>query len=211
MRKSLHKVIDSSHFFLALHDEEKDEYSFPYVIFAEEEVAQVSPEQMRKSLNAYVRRTGQPLLADEDIIRRLTDQGEVELVGGPSACWLGAPLKTPERVIGVVSIQSYEKNRVYSKEDLRILSLAADAITRIIERKLAEGALRASEKLYRGLIEDQTELVSRWRPDWVRTFVNDACCEFFGRPREELLGSSVLTTISGAGPRSLPYQNRVAH
>ena len=158
-----------------------------------------SPELLRKSLIAYVRRTGQPLLADEETRKRLIERGEVEPVGTSSTCWLGALLKTPERVIGVVSVQSYEENSVYSKEDLRILSLAADGITRIIERRLSEGALRASEKLYRGLIEDQTELVFRWRPDWVRTFVNDACCEFFGRPREELLGSNVLTTISEQG------------
>ncbi|MCC6873004.1 MAG: response regulator [Sandaracinaceae bacterium] len=43
---------------------------------------------------------------------------------------------------------------------------------------------------------DQTELVVRWLPDFTRTFVNDAYCRSFGRPREELLGTSFLELVA---------------
>lgn len=54
--------------------------------------------------------------------------------------------------------------------------------------KLAKEALRQSEERYRAIVEEQVELVSRWRPDKTLTFVNDAYCQFFGKTREELLG-----------------------
>ncbi len=50
--------------------------------------------------------------------------------------------------------------------------------------------LRESEDHYRMIIEDQTDLISRFRPDGTYLFVNDVFCRFFGKTREELLGRS---------------------
>jgi PAS domain S-box-containing protein len=65
----------------------------------------------------------------------------------------------------------------------------------ISERKQAEAALRESEARYRAIIEDQTELVARSRPDGTMTFVNDAYCRFFGKSREQLIGANFMTFI----------------
>jgi len=62
----------------------------------------------------------------------------------------------------------------------------------ITERRRAEQALRESEDRYRAIVQDQMELVSRWRPDTTLTFVNDAYCRYFGETRETLLGQSFL-------------------
>ncbi|MGC9526024.1 MAG: PAS domain-containing protein [Limnospira sp.] len=54
-----------------------------------------------------------------------------------------------------------------------------------------ESANRASvesEARYRAVVEDQTELICRFSPDGILTFVNEAYCRHFGRTREELLG-----------------------
>jgi two-component system, cell cycle sensor histidine kinase and response regulator CckA len=52
-------------------------------------------------------------------------------------------------------------------------------------------ALRRSEARYRSLVEDQLDMILRWRADGLRVYVNDACCRFFGRTREELLGAPI--------------------
>lgn len=59
----------------------------------------------------------------------------------------------------------------------------------ISERKRAEHALRQSEARYRAIVEDQTELVSRFSPDGTLTFVNEAYCRYFGETAEELIGN----------------------
>ena len=49
-------------------------------------------------------------------------------------------------------------------------------------------ALRTKEQFYRAIVEDQTELICRFTPDGVMTFVNEAYCRYFCREREDLVG-----------------------
>ncbi|MDY7003788.1 MAG: EAL domain-containing protein [Cyanobacteriota bacterium] len=60
----------------------------------------------------------------------------------------------------------------------------------IKERKDVEEALRKSESQYRGIIEDQTELICRFYPGGVLSFVNHAYCRYFDTTSEEVIGIS---------------------
>jgi PAS domain S-box-containing protein len=55
--------------------------------------------------------------------------------------------------------------------------------------------LKESEEKYRSIVEDQTELVCRFLPGGLLTFVNEAYCRYFGKKREELIGRSFMTFI----------------
>jgi PAS domain S-box-containing protein len=57
----------------------------------------------------------------------------------------------------------------------------------VTEQKRALEALEESEERYRSVVETQTELVVRQRPDGSLTFVNEAYCRSSGMTREELL------------------------
>jgi PAS domain S-box-containing protein len=59
----------------------------------------------------------------------------------------------------------------------------------IADRKQMEATLRLSEARYRAIVEDQTELITRFQPDGILTFVNEAYCRYFGVAREKVLGS----------------------
>jgi PAS domain S-box-containing protein len=58
----------------------------------------------------------------------------------------------------------------------------------IIERGYAEKRLIESENRYRSLLENQTELVCRYKADGVFTFVNQVYCDFFNKSKSELIG-----------------------
>jgi PAS domain S-box-containing protein len=62
------------------------------------------------------------------------------------------------------------------------------------ERRIEE-ELKKSEKRYRAIVEDQTELICRFLPDGTLTFVNDAYCRYFDMKQEDLIGQSFLTLI----------------
>jgi len=66
----------------------------------------------------------------------------------------------------------------------------------ITVRKRAEEALVESEKRYRSVVEDQTELICRFLPeDGTLTFVNGAYCRNFDKKVDELVGHSFLSLI----------------
>jgi PAS domain S-box-containing protein len=64
-----------------------------------------------------------------------------------------------------------------------------------VDRRLVMGALRQSEQRYRSVVEHQSDLVCRYLPDTTLTFVNDAYCRFFGKRRDELIGSRFTELI----------------
>src|SRR3954468_10438070 len=64
-------------------------------------------------------------------------------------------------------------------------------------RRRAEEARRRSEQLFRAIVEDQTEFIIRFGPELRVTTANRAFAEQVGRPREELVGASVLELVEG--------------
>ena len=58
----------------------------------------------------------------------------------------------------------------------------------ISERIRAEETLRESEQRFRAVVQDQTDLIWRFLPDWTVIFANSAFLDFFGKTREDTLG-----------------------
>ncbi|PPD42008.1 MAG: hypothetical protein CTY16_15280 [Methylobacter sp.] len=52
----------------------------------------------------------------------------------------------------------------------------------------AMSELQLGEQRYRALLEDQTEVICRFKADGTILYVNDAYCRLFGKPRESLIG-----------------------
>ena len=52
-----------------------------------------------------------------------------------------------------------------------------------------ESQLKESEERYRTVVEDQTEMISRIQADGTLIFANDIYARFFGRSKDELIGS----------------------
>ena len=67
------------------------------------------------------------------------------------------------------------------------------------ERAHAAEAFRASELRYRDVVDTQSELICRFLPDTTLTFVNDAYCRFWNKPKEELIGTRFLELIPESG------------
>jgi PAS domain S-box-containing protein len=67
-----------------------------------------------------------------------------------------------------------------------------------VDRRLVMAALRQSEQRYRSVVEHQSDLVCRYLPDTTLTFVNEAYCRYFGKSRDELIGSKFIELIPDA-------------
>lgn len=95
------------------------------------------------------------------------------------------------------------KNPLYNDhgEVVGTTGLARD----ITARKAAERELRESEKRYRAVVEDQTEVISRCQSDGTLLFVNDVYCRFFGKDHDDLLGRQWRPMVV---PEDLPLIER---
>jgi len=144
IRELLGRLIDTSNFYVALYDETTGRYTFPYYTDLYDALEEYEAE-LPASLTDYVRRTGEPLLADQRVFADLVGRGEVGLVGTDSELWLGAPLTADRGVIGVVAVQSYHDSSLYSQSDLDLLNYAAGTISIAVERKRADERRRALE------------------------------------------------------------------
>ncbi|MGD8591820.1 MAG: PAS domain S-box protein [Gammaproteobacteria bacterium] len=71
----------------------------------------------------------------------------------------------------------------------------ATLMAEIAAREQVSAELRESEARYRSVVDSQSELICRWRPDGTLTFVNEAYCRYFNKTREELLGQSFMPLI----------------
>ena len=86
--------------------------------------------------------------------------------------------------------------RIVSTLQPRELGLAIQAaLWRAEALRGGEGALRASEARYKAIVEDHTEMVSRFLADGTVTFVNEALCRYFGRSVEEFMAHSFLPVV----------------
>jgi PAS domain S-box-containing protein len=73
------------------------------------------------------------------------------------------------------------------------LILIVDDVT---DQHLEEQHLRENETKMRSIIENQTDLICRFTSDKILTFVNTAYCDYFGKSKWELIGTSFLDLIA---------------
>ncbi len=160
--KSVHEIISTvmpaKNFYISLYDTEKDLITFPYFI---DEIDPPSPPvKPGKTLTAYVLRTGKSLFCDEETDGELRRRGEVEVIGAPSAIWIGVPLIVDDRTIGVMVAQHYTDPHAYTKKELHMLEYVSSQVAKAIQRKQAEERLRLSEEQFRLISENVADMIA---------------------------------------------------
>jgi PAS domain S-box-containing protein len=65
----------------------------------------------------------------------------------------------------------------------------------ITEQRRYQENLRLSEARYRGIVQDQTEFITRYLPDTTLTFVNQALCQYLNCRAEDLVGKRFIEML----------------
>jgi signal transduction histidine kinase/putative methionine-R-sulfoxide reductase with GAF domain len=121
-------------FYVALYDQETGLIHFP-VIRKGDEYRHVSPNDMQTQpgLTGYVIQSGQTLYLRDTLDPSATLLTQQINIGGElTRSYLGVPLIFGDKVIGVLSIQSYQPN-AYSPDDVRLLETIAPQTAVAIE------------------------------------------------------------------------------
>ncbi len=143
--RSIGKLLYAENCFVALHERSSDLLHFNFWVDKVDPVPAPQAVGTGRSGSSHVLRTGRPLLLTNELKTRMHQSGELELIGSDSPSWLGVPLRTPTRTIGVLAVQHYEKEDAYNQRDSEFLATVGDQIALAIERKRAEEKLKRSE------------------------------------------------------------------
>jgi len=147
IREELSAIIDTTNFYIALFDEEKNKLYFSY--YADETGERDKDFLVSKYSNSdnifnYIFKTGESLLLNYNKYKRMIERGNFNSydVITNKQVWLGVPLKIESKIIGSMILQSYIDPNLYSKKDIKLMEFVSQQIATAIERKQAEEKLK---------------------------------------------------------------------
>ncbi|MHB1147923.1 MAG: PAS domain S-box protein, partial [Lutibacter sp.] len=141
VRNELHKIIETTNFYIAIYNEETDMISTPVFVDETEDREEFSA---KNSLTGYVIKSKKPLILTKEAHQELINNNLVTLIGEFAKIWVGVPLFIQEKCIGAIVVQSYEDENAYNENDVQLLEFVADQISTTIHRKKVENELNSA-------------------------------------------------------------------
>lgn len=185
---ALEPVIDTTNFYIAIYNVDDDSLRFPYIRDSVDGFYPTALDVSKTaSLTAEVIRRQKPLLIRKaEALALQAASGRLIPSCSPAEIWLGAPLKIPHRIIGVMAVQSYTTADCYDQIDLEVLAASADLVALSLEQKRIKEALMASEERFRLIVTSVREGIICLDNDNRITFANGYLTEMLGYRPEEL-------------------------
>lgn len=162
--EQLGTVLETDEVNVILYDDEKKELSFLARYFTSGSQSggpEVRP--LSDGINSWIIKNRKPLLMTYDTVDECKKLG-IRHGGPPARSWLGAPMKYQDKVVGVLSVQSYKKSGLYDDLSIELLTIVASQCAVAVQNaKLFEEAAwreEEKEKLYFSLTHDLLSLVN---------------------------------------------------
>jgi len=142
------------------------------------------PEEIRRLMAQFAETVHLPKplrQALRELIPRICEVLDIQSV-------INVPLVSEGEVIGLLDISRAEP---FTESDLRRFETIAGQLTAIVERKLAEEAMRASEEYARSIIENSLDTIITVDVERRIVEFNEAAQKTFGYRAEEILGKHI--------------------
>lgn len=191
IHQQLGTLIDTTNFYIALADKEKNKVSFPY---NKDEFHRIHhPRTLRHhSLVARVIRTGKPIFVNQKIMKEKSFcEEDKKWFGSKRKAWLGVPFKIQEETIGAMVVQSYTDPDRYSEKDIQLLEFISSQISIAIKRKEDEEALSKSQQEFVSLFQSNPEATVYTDGNGNVLNINARFTELFGYTLDEIKGKSI--------------------
>ena len=108
---------------------------------------------------------------------------------------LVVPLFVNNAFYGFMGFDECRYHRKWLDEDVDILKTTAQIISNAFESKQAEEALRESEKKYRDLVENISDVIYSIDTDGVMTYISPAIESIFGYSPSEIIGKPLIEFV----------------
>jgi GAF domain-containing protein len=152
------RLINADNYYLALYSPESNLIEF--MIFVEEGVRIPAPEPkiyLGEGLTDWIITNKLPVLMPDSVEEHMRNMG-VEIRGRSAESWLGVPMLIGNNVLGVIAVQSYEKEIRYNNRDMDLLSSVASQTAVAIDNALRFQQTQARAK-YEQILREITTRV----------------------------------------------------
>ncbi len=138
IHSELSKLVDATNFFVGIYDKETDTISLPYLKDEKERLEKISTEG---TISSIVIKENRSMLLKHTDMKKLENEGKIDVIGTPCKIWLGVPLKVDTKIIGLIVLQSYNDINAYSQSDLKLMEFISGQIAVSIIKKQSEERL----------------------------------------------------------------------
>jgi diguanylate cyclase (GGDEF)-like protein len=148
------QLLDAKNIYVAFIDGSGATLHFPYYI-DERSDDPVLARPVSNGLTEWVLHKQAPVLLSERDIQRLKQDGLAVIKGSVPQCWLGVPLLSRGRAIGVIALQSYESADAYSSKEQELLMFVSSHIAQALEK------IESSNRLKQAYAEMESNILHR--------------------------------------------------
>ncbi len=202
----LAEVLDVTNFYIAIYDKEENLISFPFYKDSKD-VFPAAARPLGKGLTEFIIKTGKPILLTKKEIKKYAKKGVIDVVGTLPELWMGAPLITENKVIGVIALNSYHDHDLFSKSDLKIITFISEQIAKTIEYKRAEEDLTRQKQKLTDILEGTNAGTWDWNIQTGELTLNERWADIIGYTLKELEPIDVKTWINNIHSDDLPIAN----
>ena len=186
--QQLTSVINAPSYYVALYDEKNNTLNFEILIDEKKQYPKTTV-PLGEGTVSYVIKTKKPLLLCdiESDLKKLPIK--TETIGNKKSCssWLGVPMMSGEKVLGVLAVGSYEKN-AFSEEDLQFLiNITNQAAIAIVNAQLFHQVLRGKQE-WEQTFDSITDLICLINPEYRIIRANRTLAQKLGMEPEQIIG-----------------------
>ncbi|MBI9066640.1 MAG: PAS domain S-box protein [Salinivirgaceae bacterium] len=186
----INRIVPSENFFIALYDENEETLEVPYMKDQHDNFTKVP---IKNTISNLVIKNNTSLILSGKDIRNLHEEGVIGLVGKVAKSWLGLPLISNNKVIGLICLQDYKKEGVYKKEDLESLEFIVNQIALTLQRIKVDEKVR---KLSQVVEQSPVSIVITDKQGDIE-YVNDFFLKATGYSYSEVIGKNPRILKSG--------------
>lgn len=195
IKQELSSLLDTSNFYIAIYNKEKNTIKIPVSINEDmlDEFDYENEFNADGTLTGYVISTKKPLLATTPIFNKLEKLNKIQLVGAPSKIWLGVPLFNKKEVIGAIAVQSYTDENAYTETDQKTLEIVSEQIAIALERIQSQTKIQENELKFRTIFELSPDMVNLVSADGILLDCNEQLVYTLGyENKNELVGQPFI-------------------
>lgn len=193
--EKIRDLFQAPYVYVALHDAEHQAFRFPYYWEVDHLVRWEAPQPLGAGLTARILETRAPQLINADWEARARELGALHLAPPLPKASLGVPILAGEAVLGVISVQTTEREHFFTEADVRLLTTIAANVGVAIGRARLYDQTQRQKEYFEALVQyspvaivttDRAAQVVAWNPA-AETLFGFAAAEALGRPLDDLI------------------------